>query len=73
MENILKYFKLIKPYLKLEFIVIVLSFISSIIALINPILLQVVIDKILIQSQIYLLGYIFILFLVFFILSNIVS
>lgn len=73
MQEIKKYFSLLKPYVLLECIICILGLMSSVVALINPVLLQVVIDKVLVQSQIYLLKYIFAIFVFFFILSCLIS
>lgn len=73
MVAIKKYFMLLKPYILIECIICVLGLLSSVISLINPMLLQILIDNVIVQKQISILKYIFAIFIIFFILSNMLS
>lgn len=71
--NFKKYIRFMKPYLKYEILIYILISISSILALANPVLLQVIIDKILILRQVYLLKYVLLIFAAFYLLDVLIQ
>lgn len=64
-----KYLKYIKPYIKYEVMILILVMLSSVIALANPVLLQIIIDRVLVLKEVYLLKYIIIAMVVFYIIN----
>ena len=69
LSEYIKYLKYIKPYIKYEIMILILVYVSSILALANPILLQIIIDRVLVLKEVYLLKYIIIASFVFYIVN----
>lgn len=68
-----KYISYIIPYIKFEVAIFILISISSVVALANPVLLQVIIDRVLLMKQIELLKYVIGTFLAFYILGTMIQ
>lgn len=62
-----------KPFIKYQIIIFILTLISSIVALANPVILKIVIDRVLILQETYLLKYVVSAILLFYILGTLVS
>ncbi|WP_163192162.1 ABC transporter ATP-binding protein [Clostridium thermarum] len=68
-----KYIRYIKPYIKYELMIFLLVSISSIVAMVNPVLLKVIIDRVLIMKEPALLKYIILLLAIFYVLSVLIQ
>ncbi|HEY9059136.1 MAG TPA: ABC transporter ATP-binding protein [Pseudobacteroides sp.] len=72
MLKCIKYFKYLKPYLKYEVLIFILISMSSVLALANPILLKVIIDRVLILRELYLLKYVIVALFIFYIINTLI-
>lgn len=69
----MRYINYLKPYIKYETMIFFLVSVSSVVALVNPVLLKVIIDRVLILKELDLLKYILGAFVAFYLLSVLIQ